>query len=184
MGNGLPDYIVRRSRRSRTMRLIVTKKREVVVTVPLRGVTGRLVREFVSAHREWIKRQLMRMEKYKDLIPLPNSKKDYLEKKTEISRLLRERVEFFTKLYGFNYARISVRNQSSIWGSCSRRGNLQFNYKIYYLPVILRDYIVVHEVCHLREPNHSERFWSLVARSVPEHKEMRKRLRKYMLREG
>lgn len=180
----LPKYTVRPSRRARNLRLSVTRSQEVIVTVPNRFVSEVMIRHFVDKHREWIHRQVKRMEKYTDMITLPNTRADYLEKKNKVIELLKGRVEFFAGLYGFKYGRISVRNQSSIWGSCSRRGNLQFNYKIYYLSQKLRDYIVVHEICHLREHNHGVRFWALVSKVFPNHKELRKQLRKYLLSEG
>lgn len=180
----LPKYTVRPSRRARNLRLSVTRSQEVIVTVPYRFVSEVMIRYFVDKHREWIFRQVKRMEKYKDKITLPNTRADYLEKKNIVIELLKDRVEFFARLYGLKYGRISIRNQSSIWGSCSRRGNLQFNYKIYYLTGELRDYIIVHELCHLKEHNHGERFWALVSKVFPDHKDIRKQLRKYLLSEG
>ena len=73
--------------------------------------------------------------------------------------------------------RVAIRNQRSRWGSCSKQGNLNFNYKIALLPDALADYIVVHELCHLGEFNHSQAFWDLVAVAVPDHRERRAELR-------
>ncbi len=74
--------------------------------------------------------------------------------------------------------KIGVRNQKGRWGSCSRNGSLNFNFRVVYLPPPLVDYIVVHELCHLGELNHSKKFWSLVSQAVPDYRLMRKKLRK------
>jgi predicted metal-dependent hydrolase len=67
--------------------------------------------------------------------------------------------------------------QRSRWGSCSRKGNLNFNYKLIQLPQELADYIVVHELCHLKQFNHSHAFWNLIAETIPNHIELRKILK-------
>lgn len=91
--------------------------------------------------------------------------------------LVYKRIEYFNAFYRFHFHRVAIRNQKSRWGSCSRQGNLNFNYKVVFLPEHLVDYIVVHELCHLKEMNHSPRFWNLVAQTIPDHKVRRKQLR-------
>ena len=83
--------------------------------------------------------------------------------------------------YGFTYNKIFIRNARTRWGSCSSRGNLGFNYRIVKLPPALQYYIVVHELCHLKEFNHSAKFWALVAEEVPNWKAARTALRKISL---
>jgi len=87
-------------------------------------------------------------------------------------------VEYFNAMYGLRCNRITIRNQKTRWGSCSRKGNLNFNYKIALLPQRLADYIIVHELCHLGEFNHSRKFWALVAQTMPDHVDLRKELKK------
>lgn len=72
---------------------------------------------------------------------------------------------------------MAIRNQKSRWGSCSTKGNLNFNYKLAIIPSHLADYVIVHELCHLGEFNHSQKFWDLVAKTMPGYKEMRNELK-------
>ncbi len=104
---------------------------------------------------------------------------EYLKYKEVARELVRKKVEEFAGVYGFKFGKISVRNQRTRWGSCSRKGNLNFNYKIALLPARLADYIVVHELCHLGEFNHSQKFWDLVAKTMPDYLALRAELRKH-----
>ncbi len=109
--------------------------------------------------------------------PSISSRKSYLANKEQARELVRERVEFFNQSYGFNYNKIFIKNTRSRWGSCSTKGNLNFNYRVVFLPTLLADYIIVHELCHLGEFNHSAKFWSLVARAVPNYRTLRAKLK-------
>ncbi len=103
---------------------------------------------------------------------------DYKKHKESARALAHARVAHFNSFYNFPVRRISIRNTKTRWGSCSKRGNLNFNYKILFLSSRMTDYIIVHELCHLKEFNHSQNFWDLVAKIVPEHKAIRSELRK------
>ena len=105
-------------------------------------------------------------------------KKHYLQNKEAARQNIVKRVGELNKHYGFKYGAISIRNQSTRWGSCSKKGNLNFNYKVGLLPQPLGDYVIVHELCHLREFNHSARFWSLVAKVAPNYLALRRQLQK------
>jgi len=107
-----------------------------------------------------------------------NSREMYLAYKSQAEKLVRGKVGRFNGFYKFEFHRISIRNQKTRWGSCSSRGNLNFNYKIIFLPDQMADYIVAHELCHLKEMNHSRRFWDLVARTIPDYKIIKKDLRR------
>lgn len=103
---------------------------------------------------------------------------DYLKYKDKTLILAKERLEYFNTFYNFKYNKVVIRNQKTRWGSCSRKGNLNFNYKIALLPPKSADYIIVHELCHLGEFNHSRNFWNLVSQTVPEYQDIRKSLKK------
>ena len=91
------------------------------------------------------------------------------------------RLDYFNHHYGFIYGKIFIRNTRTRWGSCSSKGNLGFNYRIIKLPPHLADYIVVHELCHLKEFDHSKAFWDLVAETIPHWKMLSRELRKHRL---
>jgi len=105
----------------------------------------------------------------------------YIANKEAARRLVHERVRHFLGHYGSRHGiaagKIAIRNQRSRWGSCSKKGNLNFNYKLVFLPPPVRDYVIVHEICHIKEFNHAPAFWALVAETVPEYKALRKQLR-------
>ena len=104
--------------------------------------------------------------------------RSYLQNKASARQLVRQRLEYYNQFYGFKYNRVSIKNQRSRWGSCSRQGNLNFNYRLVNLPSELSDYIIVHELCHLQEMNHGPSFWNLVAQMVPDYLGRRHALRK------
>jgi predicted metal-dependent hydrolase len=101
---------------------------------------------------------------------------EYIKYKTEAYRIAIERIAEFNKIYNFKIGKITIRNQKTRWGSCSKRGNINFNYRIANIPQRLSDYVIVHELCHLGEFNHSKNFWSLVERTMPDYLERRKEL--------
>jgi predicted metal-dependent hydrolase len=106
------------------------------------------------------------------------SRKEYLEYKNQALHLVKERLEHWNKHYKFEYKKVVIRNQKTRWGSCSKTGNLSFNYKIAKIPLHLADYIVVHELCHIGQFNHSQKFWDLVGETMPDYKKMRQELKK------
>jgi predicted metal-dependent hydrolase len=110
------------------------------------------------------------------------SKKDYLAHKEAARRVVLSIIKDFNQLYRFKINRVAIRNQKTRWGSCSSKGNLNFNYRIVFLTPRLQEYIVVHELCHLKYLNHSHAFWDHVAQTVPEWKGLKKALGKYRLR--
>lgn len=178
------EYEIRESIRAKRLTLTVHPDGRVVLTKPKR-ISEKVAEAFLAKHGEWIERAkeafIKRAAKKRtDQIALPRPRKNsnaYKEARKEARALVTERLKHFNELYNFTHGTISIRDQKTRWGSCSAKGNLSFNYRIVYLPKEIQDYIVVHELCHTKEHNHSERFWAQVGRGIPEHVSLRKALR-------
>ena len=108
----------------------------------------------------------------------------YNEHKEAAGVLVHAKLEKLNAHYGFTYGRVTIRDQRSRWGSCSKKGNLNFNYRLLFLPEELSDAVVVHELCHLKEFNHSSKFWALVGETIPDYIERKKKLAKLSLKEA
>lgn len=102
--------------------------------------------------------------------------KSYLENREKARDLVTGRLNYFNTFYGYKWNRIAIKNTKRRWGSCSKKGNLNFCYKIVFLPTEIADYVIVHELCHLGQFNHSKMFWELVSRTLPDFRMTRKKL--------
>jgi predicted metal-dependent hydrolase len=102
----------------------------------------------------------------------------YLANKERARDLVLSRLSYFNEYYHLSWNRVSIKNTKRRWGSCSKKGNLNFCYKLVFLPPELADYIVVHELCNLVQFNHSKAFWAEVAKTVPDHVDRRAALLK------
>lgn len=91
--------------------------------------------------------------------------------------LFTKRLELFSNKIGVKVNTVRVKNQKTRWGSCSQKGNLNFNWKLIMAPRFIFDYVVVHELCHIKQMNHSKEFWLLVENQISDYKEMRKWLK-------
>ena len=179
--DGLLDSIdFRPSIRARRLSVAVYPDGRVAVTVPPRA-SDRAIACFLAEHRAWIERQLAAAAKRPDCVPLPGGRRDYLRHKERCRAFVHACLRHHNQAHGFTWNRISIKNLSSRWGSCSESRNLNYNYKVVHLPGDLAEYIVVHELCHLGEMNHSPAFWRLVARTVPDHRQRRKQLNRYLI---
>ena len=134
------------------------------------------------AHSHWLLATVAKLELKKAKVLLPSGKREYTASKERARVFVRERILHWNRHFRFRVGRIAIRNQKSRWGSCSLSGNLNFNFKIIHLPQELADYIVVHELCHLGEMNHSRDFWTLVGKAIPHHRRIRRELTKFSLR--
>ena len=112
-------------------------------------------------------RRLLRKIKPRTRRKLPT--REYLKYKEKSRAIILERLAHFAPICGVTYKRVAIRNQRKRWGSCSSLGNLNFSYRVAFLPDELRDYVIVHELCHLKELNHSPAFWALVAAVLPDY---------------
>ncbi len=93
--------------------------------------------------------------------------------------VIAERLAHWNTSYGFTWTRVAIKEQKTRWGSCSRRGALNFNWRLLLAPLPALDYVVIHELCHLREPNHGPAFWTLVAQACPDYRAWRLWLRQH-----
>lgn len=169
-----------RKRGVKHLRIRIKGDGTCTVTVPFR-VPMLLAQRFVEEKREWIIEKQREMERRRgERRALPDLR-TFREVKSEVLRFTTQKVEEWNRHYGFSYTKVSVRNQKTRWGSCSRQGSLSFNYRIIFLPPHLADYLIVHELCHLKEFNHSKKFWNLVAQAFPNYRELRRELRAYAL---
>lgn len=171
------EFDLRVSRRARHLRLSVSPDGAVAVTLPHR-VPEFWVERFIRENAEWLQSKLRRIQSLPPPLALKGSVAEYKRHKEEARGLAEDRLEYFNQIYGFRYGRISIRNQGTRWGSCSRHKSLNFNYKVALLPPKVADYIFVHELCHVVEMNHSRKFWAQVERTIPDWKELRRELRR------
>ena len=175
----LMEYKIIRSNR-RTLSLEITSTGELLVRAPYL-ISERNSREFVESKSGWIVKHLKKMEYDKDV-----SESEGRFSEEEIKRLVKvakqvipEKVAYYVRIMNVTYGRSSIRRQRSRWGSCSREGNLNFNCLLMMAPPEVLDYVVVHELCHRLEMNHSSRFWVQVERILPEYKRTRKWLKEH-----
>jgi len=164
------EYQLIRSRR-KTVAIQITRE-GVLVRAPLH-MPAAVIRTFVESKRAWIEKALENRP-----TPQPAFTPEQLRELTRQAREdLPRRAARFAPLLGVTYGRITLRHQKTRWGSCSGRKNLNFNCLLMLTPQSVRDYVVIHELCHLLEMNHSKKFWALVEGMMPDYREARKWLR-------
>ena len=171
----VPEYTLFQSRRSRSIRITITKLGTVRVSAPTK-VRPEVIHQYVATHASWIQEMLKKQKSRPLSLFAQRSAKEFAEQKDAVRNDIIERLECLNQRYGFSWKSVVIRNQKSRWGSCSSRKVLNFNYLLGKLPPQLRDYVIVHELCHLQEMNHGPRFWALVAQTFPNYLELRKSL--------
>ncbi len=172
------NFNIKSRKGARGIRIAVNGDGSVVVTKPSR-VPRVLTEAFVNSKMDWIITQIREVEKRPKKLFSHYSAKDFKEHKQNAYLLAHNRVLYFNTFYKHEVRNITIRNQKTRWGSCSGKGNLSFNYKIVFLPKELQDYLIVHELCHLKEMNHSVRFWNLVQEHIPEYRKLRQKIKIY-----
>ena len=149
----------RRSRRAKNLRITINPGLAVTVTIPF-NLSLKCAEEFVNSKQAWIQKHLQKIQKsQKNKPPQPELCQD------ELSRAQGElfsRLELFSQKYELPYNRAAFRCQKTKWGSCSSQNNISLNINIAFLPKHLQDYILLHELCHIRHKNHSKAFWTLL----------------------
>ena len=154
------------------MAIQITPVGEVIVRCPY-GIKTSQISCFVQEKSHWIRKYLQR-------IPAPEpqlSDEELNTLKKQAAVRIPERVRYFAEKMGVAYGRITIRSQKTLWGSCSGAGNLNFNCLLMLTPPEVQDYIVVHELCHRLEMNHSARFWAEVEKVLPDYRTRRQWLK-------
>ena len=158
----------------KTVAIRVNADLSITVRAP-RYATQKDIERILKEKEPWIRKHMERLQEEK-----LRGEDTSIEKLTEeeIKRLaeealtiIPERVKYFADVVGVTYGRITIRNQKTRWGSCSSKGNLNFNCLLMLAPKEVMDYVVVHELCHRKEMNHSKAFWSEVEKVLPNYKE-------------
>ena len=134
---------------------------------------------FADRQRAWIDKQLARLQAERAEPREQLSQEETRALRSRAKRELPDRLLHLARQFGLRVSRVSVRNQQSRWGSCSPNGHICLNWRLVTMPDWVRDYVIVHELMHLKRLDHSQKFWKLVAAACPQYQEARAWLRKY-----
>ena len=168
-GNNTPlpwnAQVIRCRRKSVGIR--VTDEGGVIVRAPLRTSTAE-IRRILESKRDWIEKALSRVQERESEPKLTDAEIKALARRAKAE--IPPRVEARARQIGVSYGRIAIRCQKTRWGSCSAKGNLNFNCLLMLCPEDVLDYVIVHELSHRKELNHSTRFWAEVERVLPDYR--------------
>ena len=170
--------VIRSNRKTVTIQ--VNSNLSVTVTAP-RSTSEKDIEEILKKKEAWISKHIEKIKETKERFEAESTEKLTREKvialAEEALKIIPARVEYFAKVIGVTYGKITIRNQKTRWGSCSSKGNLNFNCLLMLAPPEVLDYVVVHELCHRKQMNHSKAFWLEVEKVLPDYKEARKWLK-------
>ncbi|MDO4804554.1 MAG: SprT family zinc-dependent metalloprotease [Lachnospiraceae bacterium] len=163
------SYQLIRSNR-KTLSIEIKPDGQVLVRAP-RRITKREIDQFLLSKSDWIEKHVRQAAERSAAAPKADilTPDEIRALANEALKDLPDRVRRFAPKVGVSYGGITIRNQKTRWGSCSSKGNLNFNCLLMLAPPEVRDYVVVHELCHRREMNHSPRFWAEVGRVLPDY---------------
>ena len=169
------QFLFVRNRRARRYLVRVDADGRVRVTIP-RGGSRREAGEFAGRHLDWIHRQRARVLSH-DRLALSEGERRALRERA--GAVLPERLRRLAAEHGLVVTRVTIRNQRSRWGSCGRDGHICLNWRLVLMPDWVRDYVIVHELMHLRRMDHSPAYWRHVAAALPDYDKARRWLREH-----
>lgn len=175
-------YTLKISRRAKRIRLAIYCDANLVVTIP-EAMPHSIAEKFIIKKFKWIINKInffQKTSKERKNLAFKN-RNDFLKYKNKAQEIVKEKISRLNKFYNFSFNKVSIKNQKTRWGSCSKKGNLNFNYKIIFLEGGVSDYLVAHELCHLAEFNHSDKFWNLVAKIIPDYLKINRDLKENYL---
>ena len=173
--------VIRSARKS--LGLEVRDANTVLARIPTR-VSDRELKDFVENHRSWIlEKTAVMAEREENRKSTPAPPPELLSKtdRMKIQLKIGKQVRHYCEAMGVTVGYVTVKNQKTRWGSCSAKGNVNFNYQLAFLPDELLDYVVIHELAHRRHMNHSRAFWAEVEKYCPDYLERREQLKEYSL---
>ena len=157
----------------KTIAIEVRPDLRVIVRAPKRA-SNREIMKFVEQKQDWIAKHLAYMQiRYEETRRVKEKQftdDDIRKMKDEAKRVIPDRVKYYAGIMGVTFGKITIKNQKTRWGSCSSKGNLNFNCLLMLTPDKVRDYVVIHELCHLKQMNHSKMFWAEVEKVMPDYK--------------
>lgn len=151
------------------------KNGEVIVRAP-KNMTDSAISFFVEKHRDWAEKKLSTQNKAANNLP-PFTSQELKRLKELASDVIPDRVAHYAKLMNVEYGNVTIRHQKTRWGSCSSKGNLNFNCLLLLAPTEVMDSVIIHELCHRREMNHSKRFYDLLLTYCPDYRSCKKWLK-------
>lgn len=158
----------------------ITPERQILVRVP-KWISSRQLDSLLTEKKEWILKHYQSIPEPRELSIREQNQLSAVEKryKKAAREYIPARVAYFQQFTGGTYEKVVIRDQKTRWGSCSSNGTLSFNYRLMLAPPQILDYVVVHELCHLKHMNHSAEFWNAVEQILPDYKERRKWLKEH-----
>ncbi len=162
----------------KTFSLEVKRDGSVILRAPM-FASNRQIEEFYYKNKAWLEKHIIENEKRtEERRSYPAFTEDEIKAlKARAKQYIPKRVEYWAEIIGVKYNSVSIRAQKTRWGSCSSKGNLNFNCLLMLTDTEAIDYVVIHELCHIKELNHSKRFWLLVETYMPNYKEVQKRIK-------
>ena len=160
------EYEVIRSSR-KTLALQMDQNGRLVVRAPKR-VSSQKIREFVESHWDWVEKKQRDLQQKTALPECTPEEEEFYRK--QAARVLAKRTAYFAERMGISYGKITIRGQKTRWGSCSAKGNLNFNWRIVLAPEPVTDYVVIHELAHRIHMNHSAAFYQTIEAIMPDYR--------------